>query len=271
MALGVPNRKAKPILTLIPEEEKSISYRFTVVVVGKNAKEFVEAAVNSDMAEAYKPKSVQKKEAAEEEGAADAAADVPPAASPSLLSSNTATTTGTSQSVKEKKEQGDPADKLVLYTPAGTNMKELARIRLHPCVGFSDPMPLQRDPAAAKNTIVVLLFWQVKQGETDEVISDWYSRTAEINHMPQLMRPYTVVMGYETDGAQEQSLSQFAGKMNMVASEPRLIGDSSEDSITESLQDLADAAIVRLQNMELARRDSLAAASPGSSKCCTVS
>jgi len=277
--LGAPKRKDKKILTLIPEEEKSISYRFTIVVVGENAKEFAESAVSSEMAEAYKPKGKQKTDQGQTGGVVPSAPSEDPKTG--LLADREGSTqpppplVAPTKSLAREEEQ----DKLVLYCPTGSSMKELTRLRIHPCVGWSDNLPLQRDTEVAKNTIVVLLHWQVKQVDasaTDDVIREWYSRIAEINHLPSNMRPYTVVMAYETSKAQEEKLTEFTTKQKVVA-DPRLNPDACDDMLTESLQDLAEAAILRLQNMGrtsfLYKSESgtplmLAA---GSSRCCAVS
>jgi len=257
-----PKRKVKPMLTLIPEEERAINYRYTIVLVGEGAREFARVAAESEMAEAYKPKSAKPKPAADEAVRDDVA-------------------------VEEKGQQQLPdnnghknteveADKFVLFCPTGPNTKELARLRLHPCVGFSDSLPLSTDMAAAKNIIVALLFWQVKHGDadaTEDTIREWYSRMAEINHVPVSCRPYTVILAFEADEEQEEKLQAFTERQAGKVEAPKVIGDSGEDAIMESLHDLAEAAIERQKTVELKLSSSSGLDAPqavSKSKGCSV-
>lgn len=234
--MNAPNRKMKPILTLIPEEERAIAYRFSVVLVGANAHDYARQAVTSEMAEAYKPKSKTKAKQAEDLG--QISEDGPQGAE-------------LQPGRKGNAQQPGHEDKLVLFCPTGPNNKELARILLQPVCGFSDSLPFTKDEATAKYQIVVLLFWNVEKdaSSTSSTITEWYSRIAEINHQPSNLRPYTIVLAYEPDSEQERSLNEFTGKYKGVAP-ATVIHDGSEDGITESLQDLAELCIGRLKRNE---------------------
>lgn len=234
--------KLKPMLTGIPEEERSINYRFTIVLVGETAGEFATLAATSDTAEAYRPKCSKQRRSTvvkQLEGITEAEGDEEAPSSPlaHLESPPPSPSKGRRQD-----------DQLTIFCPTGPNTKELARLRLHPCVGFSDALPLTPDAATAKFTIVALLFWQLHKGEpiaTEDTIREWYSRMAEVNHLPASLRPLTVVLAYEADDSQEKSLRAFAEKQKV--DEPKLMRCSAADSLTESLQDLAEAAIFRLR------------------------
>lgn len=225
------------MLTLIPEEERSINHRYTIVLVGENARELAQVAANSEMAEAYKPRAAEKPRIApisEVEG------EEAPEQEP----------------VHDKKVLDD--EKLVVFCPTGSNTKELARLRLHPCVGFSESMPLTKDSAAANTLIVAFLLWRVERGDTaatKSTINEWYSRMAEINHhKPSNLKPHTLILAYEADDNQENSVNEFADKQKNV--EPKFYPDASEDGIMESLQEVAEAAIQRTREKMMSPRGS---------------
>eukprot|EP00405_Crypthecodinium_cohnii_P019835 CAMPEP_0206465558 /NCGR_PEP_ID=MMETSP0324_2-20121206/27906_1 /ASSEMBLY_ACC=CAM_ASM_000836 /TAXON_ID=2866 /ORGANISM="Crypthecodinium cohnii, Strain Seligo" /LENGTH=200 /DNA_ID=CAMNT_0053938449 /DNA_START=268 /DNA_END=870 /DNA_ORIENTATION=- len=144
---------------------------------------------------------------------------------------------------REEKKETD--ERRVVFCPVNNNSNDLARLRLHPCIGFSDSMPLSRDPSIASTLVVAFVVWQVEASELAGVVSDWHSRMAEINHTPANCRPMSVILSFAVEKPQEQQLQQFAdlqkGKLNQV----RFIDDDSPDTIMEALQDLAQAAIER--------------------------
>lgn len=249
-----PKRKLRHMLTLIPEEERAINYRFTVVVVGETAREFAQTAVSSDMAEAYRPKSCKK--------LGDGGVEP-------------RTSNGHESGDERQDSIGGSNDKLVLFCPTGSNTKDLARLRLHPCCGFSESMPLTRDYTLAKSLVVAFLFWQVKHGDasaTEDTIREWYSRMAEINHMPASLRPLTVVLAFEADGNQTKQLRDFIDRQAGKVEEAKILGEASEDTIVEALQELAAAAIAK-QDVEY-RSSSMSSddllSGPQKGRCCTI-
>lgn len=243
--MAFPQRKAKPQLTLIPEEERAINHRFTVVLVAENAREFASVAVHSEMAEAFRPKSKTR------------ARDLPSDGEPfTHVLGVTASAEALPLDVVQPKPPPPPDrsqdqqvadERLFVFCPMGSNSKDLARLRLHPCAGFSDSMPLSRDPAAASTTVVAFIFWDVKPGATDSTINEWYSRMAEINHLPANCKPYTVVLAYGATQEQEQSLRAFAERQAGKIQPPRFVDAGCDESIMESLQDLAQEAVAKVK------------------------
>mmetsp|Transcript_1707 Transcript_1707/g.5129 ORF Transcript_1707/g.5129 Transcript_1707/m.5129 type:complete len:237 (-) Transcript_1707:7-717(-) len=198
--------KERPHLTLIPEEMRPINHRFQVVLVGETAGEFARRAVESEFAEAYRPKGLRRSEG----------------------------------------DEGEPEGHLVCFCPTGTATGELARLRLQPCCHFSDALPLTHDRATALNLVVCFLFWRAGADggtqATSECIRDFQARVAEIAHAPAHLRPFAALLAFEVSEGQEQQLRDFAGRQH-VGVAASFFAEASEEALAEALQSLCESVI----------------------------
>eukprot|EP00929_Paragymnodinium_shiwhaense_P050928 TRINITY_DN25637_c0_g1_i1.p1 TRINITY_DN25637_c0_g1~~TRINITY_DN25637_c0_g1_i1.p1 ORF type:complete len:271 (-),score=74.97 TRINITY_DN25637_c0_g1_i1:212-1024(-) len=216
------SRKERVALTLIPENDQIINYRFNVVLVAENATEFAQMAVLSEMAEAYKPKKAE-----------DAMVG-------RLSSDGDATPTSAMPTIRNE---------MILFCPTGseTSSKELARLRFQPVERFSDALP-----ADTSNTVVAFLFWRVsadgadefeKASATSDRITDYMSRMAEINHLPKAKRPYTTILAFEADEEQQKKLGDFVSKQSRTKVVLKDYSDDCEETGYEAMQDLVEEVI----------------------------
>jgi len=196
MATAQPKRKQKQMLTLIPEQDRAITYRFEFAVVGEGAKAFAQKAVDSEMAEAFHPNAKQLAEKGGNSGGNEECED-----DEHLRCIDAPRHAESTPPVH--KQTTDDKDKLVLFFPVtadhrgqgsvplsklnsaglgstglssmGTTMGAkpsttggtggLARIRFQPVEAFCESLPLKRDPNATSNLAVVFLFWKVGKGQ----------------------------------------------------------------------------------------------------------
>jgi len=137
----------------------------------------------------------------------------------------------------------------IFFCPVGlapNGAPALCRLRLHPCAGFSDTMPLRREAAAARSTIIVLLFWRVPHGDiavATSTIVDWKVRMAELRHLPVPFRPHTVVLAFDADEEQASMIQEFVEEHAPVVQSSTSFIIADEDVAAESLRGLADEAI----------------------------
>jgi hypothetical protein len=272
MAAPGPQRKNKQMLTLIPEQERSIDYRFEFTIVGEGAKSFAEAAVSSEMAEAYHPAKAKMDEIQEhEEEPKEEHHEVHGLELPAK---------GNTDGGKEHSEK----NKLVMFCPIGEGTKAIARIRFTVVEQFSDSLPLTRDAQVALNQAVIFLYYPNGVGEAarcnkssppmDEFRSDFISRFAEINHTPAQFRPHCRIVCFEVEPEDEEALIQLgATKKVNVDSQP----DHAEDIVMDCLQGICDHLIQRQVNGRsegqedeplVAQADKTSA--PPKSSCCVL-
>lgn len=234
---ALPKRKAKPMLTLIPEAENAINYRFNVALCGEQAKEVAHLAVESEMAEAYRPKG----------GAAHKKVEVKPISEEDEEEHAAATTPSAHE--HHGHHDDDHEEQLVVFCPTGVGTKELARLRLTPVVGFSDSLPLTKDKAVAVNLVVCFLVWKPNQTSTiADAISDFQGRMAEIIHTPAGCRPLVMLLAFEADDAQEKELSAFVERQKAVTITPLYLPDDGEDTVMDSLQSVCEAMVIKQTN-----------------------
>jgi len=227
------------MLTLIPEQERSIDYRFEFAIVGEGARSFAEAAVNSEMAEAFRPtakaEGTDQTEDANLQGNDSGAEAFAPTSSKRP---------GNSSAASSKQ-------KLILFCPIGENTKALARVKLTVVENFSESLPLVRDAQVAMNQAIVFLFYPDlvagcrspgKSSPFDEFKRDFISRWAEINHSPEQFRPYARILCIEVEPDVEE-LVEALGKTKNVSTDSQ--PDYAEDSVMESLQTLCEHLISR--------------------------
>jgi len=238
---AVPQRLERKQLTLIPEEERAICYRFDIALVGKGAKDFATRACESEMAEAFQPRSQRKK-----------GGEIAPASEDDSENS--------SGSESPKKHcagfEKDPIcptsyhanDGMVLFCPIGGSMtsKELARLRFQPIEQFSDSLPSSKKDAT--NQVVAFLFHEIDDdggglSPTEERIRDFASRMAEINHTPLSQRPYTTIMAFEAAEEQRNQLKSFVDRQVKVQVKLHFYEDDMEDTVMDCMQRVVDEMI----------------------------
>jgi len=236
--IGLPQRKNKQMLTLIPEQERSIDWRFEFTIVGEGARQFSEMAVRSEMAEAFRPTAKHEEQAKEklEHIGEDEEADrgIP------------------KEKLRSVATDGDPHAKeketLVLFCPIGENGKALARIRFTCVEQFSDSLPLGKDRQAALTQAFIFLFQPSSsriasdKSPVDEFKSDFISRFAEINHTQEHFRPHCRILAIEAEPDLVE-LVEDIGKAKNVTTDS--VPDSGEETIMESLQEVCEHLIKR--------------------------
>lgn len=248
-AVIAPKRMVSPKLTLIPEQERAINYRFEIAFVGEGASELVKVVANSEMAEAYKPAAA-------------------------LHNCGSGATLHTDEGT-------------VIFLPPSDDTLgdgDLARLRFSSIERFSDSLPTTRDPIAASNSAAVFVFWRVKPDNRDpqkpsscstsERLRDFTFRLSEIKHMPSNLRPYTVIFAFEADDSQEAAITEFVqNERAKMALE--FYPDDGEDTLMAAMQELVDR-MIRRQAQTLGRNPSSqaglpkAGSGPRSGICCAV-
>lgn len=279
-------RANKQMLTLIPEAERSIDYRFEFAIVGQGAKGFAEAAVNSEMAEAFRPTAAKEKEKMDHIGEGDEEEDPEEAAKPAdgADSAGAGEGMGIPKRNDKRADSGSDKNKLVLFCPFSEESKGLARVRFTCIEQFSDSLPLGRDAQAAMSQCVVFLFYPngVDEADRKECLdnpidafkSDFISRFAEINHTPEQFRPYVRILCIEASPEDEETLTEL-GKTKGVGcfAQP----DSGEDTVMESMTEIATDLVLRITGKSTSVKELVPetkpAGHPGSaqaSSCCVV-
>jgi len=210
------HRKPKHHLTMIPEDEKPISYRFHVVLAGAKAHEFAQAAVDSEFALEHMQRN--------------------PRPSPSVGSTASKASVG----------DDDPDEEFVFFCPNDDG--ELARLRLSTCTGFSQHLPLSRDRATARNIVVVLLWWHVAAEEeaTEDAINDFRTRLAEIIHTPVHCRPYTTLLAFGASDEQRAELDNLVGNQKTIKVDLSFYEEDTEDCVIDSLKKVCAGTMAHL-------------------------
>lgn len=226
------------MLTLIPEQERSIDWRFEFTIVGEGARQFSEMAVRSEMAEAFRP-TAKHEEQAKEKLEHIGEDEEPDGGSPKEKMRSVAT-------------DGDPHAKeketLVLFCPIGENGKALARIRFTCVEQFSDSLPLGKDQQAALTQAFIFLFQPSSSriasdnSSVDEFKSDFMSRFAEINHTQEQYRPHCTIFAIEAEPDLVELVEQI-GKGKDVTTDS--LPDSGEETVMECLQEVCEHLIKR--------------------------
>jgi len=238
------------MLTLIPEQERSIDYRFEFAIVGTGAKDFAETAVNSEMAEAFRPTAKHQELHEIHEG------DEEPNSAHGHGHAEKKVDDHHVDGIGHKKgTDADQKNKLVLFCPIGEGTKALARVRFTCIEHFSDSLPLGRDAQLAMNQAVIFLYYpnagegdrSADKSPVDEFKHDFISRWAEINHTPEQFRPHVRILAIEAAPEAEEALAEFGKTKNVpLDSQP----DYAEDCAMESLQSICDKLIERRNSTE---------------------
>jgi len=271
-----PARKNKPMLTLIPEQERSIDYRFEFAIVGEGAKSFAESVVNSEMAEAFRPTAKHEKDKMTEIHEDDEPHEEEPEHE----------VHGLGQKVNKSTlpEPSSEKNKLILFCPIGKETKALARVRFTCIEQFSDSLPLSRDATVAMNQAVVFLFRpnavtgdrspSKSREPLDEFKGDFISRFAEINHTPAKFRPHVRILCFDVEPEVADQLQEI-GKTKDVTlyAQP----DDGEDTMMESLQGICETLILlqlnnnRTSDVErISNGDTPLITQPARSSCCAL-
>lgn len=242
---GMPKRKAKQMLTLIPEQERSIDYRFEFAIVGIGARTFAESAVNSEMAEAFRPTASHH--AHHHEDHHDDHHD------------------DDGHGVNKLRSE---MNKLILFCPLGEASKALARVRFTCVETFSDTLPLKDDAQVAMNQAVLFLFHpkfakeeaaasgspRTPRGRKtlDEFKSDFLSRCAEVNYHPAHFRPHMRLISFEAQEESEDALATLGASKGV---ELDAHADDGEDTVMEAMQAICEHLVGRQKERTTIRLD----------------
>lgn len=208
-------RSEKSKLTLIPEQDRSVDYRFDFVLVGQSCSVLAKSIVESEIAVAYRPTAktgAPRRECVDEEDLKTVVA------------------------AKSTASRRGEDDRLLVYCPITGKPNSLARINFECVESFSQSLPLSRDPVKSLNQAVVFVFYPELYLEPWNFKSDFASRVAEFRHHPAGCKPYCVVFAIDP-GDSEESLRAFADVNGFGF---QLLDDGEEDTVMDALQNVCD-------------------------------
>mmetsp|Transcript_45251 Transcript_45251/g.82665 ORF Transcript_45251/g.82665 Transcript_45251/m.82665 type:complete len:263 (-) Transcript_45251:104-892(-) len=251
-----PQRKEKQCLTFIPEEEHAIKYRFEFSVVGSNAKDFADKIIDSDIAEAYRPKT---KPGAPEGGQGSNGLEKLPL----------------------KGEGATDGNQRVLFHNVGSDISktELARIRFGTLETFSQSLPVYQDHHHSSHAAVILLYWngskdQRPADEQSDILSDrlrdFTSRLAEVNF--QKFKPTIFLQAFGADDREQQKIRDWHSQHISKGVLLHLFDNDEEDTLMDAVQFVCEKLLSRDHHVRASSRQSLQnGAGASGSGCCVVS
>jgi len=258
-------------LSMVPEQSFIISWRIELLVIGCCAEQWCTRAVDSKIAEAYRPHStgvgserlwlfipLQPKE------------DRSPREATGVRSPRERRL---SQSMESANMRSMTSSDLMGSTPRSISgvREELARLRFSPIQGFGDNLNLPTDPEKCINYIAVLL---VVPADTSlkERMWDFQMRLSEISFKAKHMRPHVVMLTFNTDAAQDEQLEEFTAKWrDRVPIEVRAYKEDSEEEIMEALADTCRSFIEKKLKHALASGTITEASVQQTRKRCPIS
>jgi len=238
-------RKPKQHLTVIPETERVINYRFDVYLCGHGATQFAKRATTSEIADEYRPKAKP-------------------------IGSGSSDTMETCE------------DDLVLFCPTSEDntSSDLARIRFKPIEKFEDSLPQSRDPQVVANLAIILLFWPRRQGSSEEIkeasldnaTSDIQCRLAEINFISPKCRPLVQLSAFAASLHEETKLKELIAQHKNVQLTLSTFPDDDEDTVVTAIQQIVEKLIARrtLPAGQSSKRGNGTDAKPEAKKCCNI-
>mmetsp|Transcript_40184 Transcript_40184/g.92367 ORF Transcript_40184/g.92367 Transcript_40184/m.92367 type:complete len:262 (-) Transcript_40184:72-857(-) len=252
--LSSPQRKEKQCLTFIPEEEHAIKYRFEFSVVGSKAKDFADKIIDSDIAEAYRPKN--------KPGAPEGSNNL--------------------EKVALKVEGASDSNQRVLFHNVGSDISktELARIRFGTMETFSQSLPVYQDHHHSSHAAVILLYWNSGKdaspadGQSDyatEKLRDFTSRLAEVNF--QKFKPSVFLQAFGADEREQQKIKDWHAQHISKGVLLHLFDNDEEDTLMDAVQFVCEKLLSRDHHVRASSRQSLqnAAGASSGSACCVVS
>ncbi|CAK0791303.1 unnamed protein product [Prorocentrum cordatum] len=229
---GNANRRSSQKLTVIPEGEREVKYRFDFVICGKGAGNFVSSVISSELAQEFlsKVRQDEKRSSSLETLAEDEEEQPVQVRSTSDAKKSTASSLG--------------ADERIMFLPVGENASQIARLRFHSLEKFTDSLQQPKDRPQALFTVVGLLCTK-PAGNPEEAaksaIGDWQSRLAELGFMKARLRPYTVTLTYGLDEDAEKAVIDCINKTKVPVT-PIFQEDDDTENVVESLQTAIDKA-----------------------------
>jgi len=270
-------RSAKHKLTVIPEAEREVKYRLTLIVCGKGASDFCKQACASDVAQEIMAKvkgDEAKRRGSQEELASVTEEKEEPDRKAKVVPKDDA------QDISRVRMPQRSDDESVMFLPVGETANQLARVRFETCEKFSDSLPQAKDRPQAVSTVVALFMPKPPNGSSLEEAAraatrDWMSRLAEIGFQKPKLRPYVATLTYGLDEEAEKAVMEFVTN-SKVALTPIFSAEADDDAYIESLQTLVDKAVaagdkLRRTGSLLSRGQSSAQQNGGKSSCCVVS
>jgi hypothetical protein len=254
---GAATRRSAQKLTVIPEGEREVKYRFDFILCGKGANNFCLNVISSDLAQEFLSKVRQdEKRDNQLESLAEDEEDEP-----------AAQVRSTSKTDPKKSTSGSlGADERIMFLPVGENASSIARLRFQTLEKFSDSLQQPKDRPQALSTVVALLCTKPAGRSHEEAaksaILEWQSRLAELSFMKARLRPYTITLTYGLDEDAEKAVIECINKTKVKVT-PIFQEDEDIENVVESLQSAIDKAVANSNQMRrtaslLSRQDSSA-------------
>lgn len=240
---GAASRRSAQKLTVIPEGEREVKYRFDFIVCGKGASSFCAKVISSDLAQEFLSKVRQdEKRSTQLESLAEDEEE-----QPAQVRSKT-------DDSKKSTVSSLGADERIMFLPVGENASMIARLRFQTLEKFSDSLQQPKDRPQALGTVVALLCAKPTGSpeeaakSVDSAIADWQSRLAELGFMKVRLRPYTVTLTYGMDEDAEKAVIDCINKTKVPVT-PIFQDDDDIENVVESLQTAIDKAVLSSNKM----------------------
>lgn len=223
-------------LSFIPEKERAVAHRFTLVLCGDGAASLARSLCTSDASEEYRP----RRKAVETPGLAESDSERRTLFGGTRSGGSTLTS-------RSRKCTEDLSDLLhdeftTLFVPMS---QHLCRVRFVPVDAFSISLPIFSDKAICRDTAVVFLYQgssESKGAAVDEAIQDFRARVAELNFHSEHV-PLVVLLCVTPGEGDLERLQEFAGAAKLRTGAPvRVVeaGDDSEDGLILTVIDIAE-------------------------------
>uniref|UniRef100_A0A7S4QVD0 Uncharacterized protein n=1 Tax=Alexandrium monilatum TaxID=311494 RepID=A0A7S4QVD0_9DINO len=273
-----------PLLTLIPEGERTIDHRLQLILVGQGAQSLAERVAASEFNESYRPRK------------------------PSFRAQHgPSTPTGSSSGQLEvalderrpsARSLGDTdvrSEDLVLFCPADSFGYSLVRVRLCVVEGFAASLPRVVDAAVARDSCVTIIHWRPGDGipppeqtssksktcmgaeSVKDTISEFNMRVAEMTHGMTYL-PLVFLMSINEQKEESKKLQEVVSQRTLKdGSTPRtvVVEDDAEETILDAIQELVGMVIrerARPMALEASVAESLLPEHKKSkARCCALS
>lgn len=217
-------------LSFIPEKERAVAHRFTLVLCGDDAMSLSKRLCTSDAIEEYRPQRRLSRESVD---------------LPGLVESDSEKNTlfggkksgGSDESVPMLQDEFT-----TLFVPMS---QHLCRVRFVPVDTFSTSLPTFNDKAASRDTAVLLLYQGASRskGAVDAAIQNFRARVAELNFHSKHI-PLVIILSVKAGEADLEKLHEFAQTAKLHTGLPiRLVEatDDSDESLISTVTDVADS------------------------------
>jgi hypothetical protein len=281
--VSIPMRTSSS-LSAIPEQSKSVSNYFQVVLAGCGASDFAGRVCESELSEAYRPRALTRTRRCsprvqEDAQDADGLVDTPMLGQVDTSSSSERASRESRLSLASTRSMTSTAE-LCFFCPLDASIDRLACLNFQTVEGFSASLPPIKSEAEARDTCVVLLHWPeagmsgpsgVKRAEAeDNSLMDLRRRVAELNFQAKFV-PNVFVLCVANTHAENERAREAVGACKFHGRSIAFLcsdGDSEED-LGSALQSLADM-ILREQDGPGLRLPGGTAVLKGKSACCST-